>query len=289
MDWTSTRTHDAFHACNFTLASQVRSGDAIKDVEAKIQNDEGILPDEQRPIFVGKRLEDGRTLSDHTVQPESTLLRKLGGTQIVSKSPSLLPWTTLTLLVLAVLAPRAMGQPAALTDTSIRTAVRAWSTNPTTAAGTYGPIDVWNTAAVGNMANLFASKPMFNADISRWNVARVSTMESMFNYALAFNSNLAGWNVVRVSTMSNMFFEANFFKSDLSGWNVARVNTMVSMFDNAYAFNSDLSKWNVARVKDMEVMFRSAKAFDSNIASWNLLSVMSMVGAPLRLRPLRRS
>ena len=151
-----------------------------------------------------------------------------------------------------------------MNDSTIKTAVAAWLSNPTAAEATYGHISTWETGGVTDMSQLFCASSQcgyynsaaetFNEDIGAWDTSGVTAMNGMFYKASAFNRDIGGWAVHSATSMNSMFRSASAFNQDIGDWAVDSVTAMYFMFNAASAFDQDLG-WCVDDGVDLSYAF----------------------------------
>ena len=130
--------------------------------------------------------------------------------------------------------------------------------------------DIWNTAAVTDMAYMFDGASRADPDTSGWDTSSVTTMKAMFKDARVAAPQTGDWNTSSVTNMRAMFRGAGRADPDVGDWDTSAVTTMLAMFEDAAQANPDVVDWNVSNVTNMSSMFQNAGSFDRNLRKWNV-------------------
>ena len=140
----------------------------------------------------------------------------------------------------------------------------------------YGTMRYWNTSLVTDMSGYdvnayrgFATKTLFNADISRWDTSMVTSMEKMFYQASRFRSSRTK-RLGRVESkeygMGCSFKLPSMIKTYGQMGCYLQVTSMFGMFSQAIAYSKDYDRSGTAsKVTDTEHMFSGATAFSKKV------------------------
>jgi len=186
-------------------------------------------------------------------------------------------------------------------DTSIAEAVELFVEDPKLAENKYGAIGTWPTCKVTHLIGatyfrinddysddgewryyddddfkLFASKRMFNGDISDWDISSVTSLHYTFYDASSFNRDLSDWDVSSCTIFSYTFYDASSFNGDISSWDVTSAKTLYATFENAKDFKGDVCAWDISSIDSLLSTFQYATSFNGDILPWDVSSVTTL-------------